>query len=171
MKRKLFGISSERTARQFDIRGQLSLFDTDANSQEAEPEMIQIVSHTKRKPRATHDEIAKNVPATVVNLTLEGDDLNCPYCNTPMVEIGTKTVREEIKITPAKVERVIYLQHNYVCPQAGRMENQLLCRLQFLRHLFHTAWHRLRQYHMSCIRNVSIVCHSIVRKKTGNSWA
>ena len=33
MKRKLFGISSERTARQFDIRGQLSLFDTDANSQ------------------------------------------------------------------------------------------------------------------------------------------
>ena len=79
--------------------------------------MIHIVSHTKRKPRATHDEIAKNVPATVVNLTLEGDDLNCPYCNTPMVEIGTKTVREEIKITPAKVERVIYVQHNYVCPQ------------------------------------------------------
>jgi hypothetical protein len=32
--------------------------------------MIQIASHTKRKPHATHDEIAKNVPATVVNLTL-----------------------------------------------------------------------------------------------------
>ncbi len=26
---------------------------------------------------------------------------------------GTKTVREEIKITPAKVERIIYVQHNY----------------------------------------------------------
>lgn len=34
-----------------------------------------------------------------------------------MVEIGTKTIREEIKITPAKVERIIYVQHNYVCPQ------------------------------------------------------
>ena len=117
MKRKLFGISSERTSKQFDIDGQLSLFDTDANNQEAESEIIQIASHTKRKPRATHDEIAKNVPSTIVDLTLEGDDLNCPYCNTPMVEIGTKTVREEIKITPAKVERVIYVQHNYVCPQ------------------------------------------------------
>ena len=95
MKRKLFGISSEKTSKQFNIDGQLSLFDTDGNSQEAsEPEMIQIASHTKKKPRATHDEIAKNVPATVVNLTLEGEDLNCPYCNTPMVEIGTKTVRE-----------------------------------------------------------------------------
>ena len=90
MKRKLFGISSERTSRQFDIEGQLSLFNTDSNSQEAEPEMIQIASHTKRKPHATHDEIAKNVPATVVDLTLEGEDLNCPYCNTPMVEIWKK---------------------------------------------------------------------------------
>lgn len=36
MERKLFGISSERTLRQFDIEGQLSLFDTDANSHEAE---------------------------------------------------------------------------------------------------------------------------------------
>lgn len=34
-----------------------------------------------------------------------------------MVEIGTKTVREEIKITPAKVERIIYVQHNYACSQ------------------------------------------------------
>lgn len=83
MKRKLFGISSEKTSKQFNIDGQLSLFDTSDNSQEAsKPEMIQIASHTKRKPRATHDEIAKNVPATVVNLTLEGEDLNCPYCNT-----------------------------------------------------------------------------------------
>ena len=60
MKRKLFGISSEKTLKQFNIDGQLSLFDTSDNSQEAsDPEMIQIASHIKRKPRATHDEIAK----------------------------------------------------------------------------------------------------------------
>ena len=37
-----------------------------------------------------------------------------------MVEIGTKTVREEIKITPTKVERIIYVQHNYTCPQCSK---------------------------------------------------
>ena len=63
MKRKLFGISSEKTLKQFNIDGQLSLFDTSDNSQEAsEPEMIQIASHANRKFCATHDEIAKNVP-------------------------------------------------------------------------------------------------------------
>ena len=41
-----------------------------------------------------------------------------------MVEIGTKTVREEIKITPAKVEQIIYVQHNYACPQCRDYEKK-----------------------------------------------
>lgn len=34
-----------------------------------------------------------------------------------MEDIGSKVVREEIHITPAKVERVQYIQHSYACPQ------------------------------------------------------
>lgn len=82
-----------------------------------ETETIIVSAHEKRKPRATHDELAKNVPTRKVDLTLEGDALNCPYCNTPMEEIGSKVVREEIHITPAQVERVQYVQHSYACPQ------------------------------------------------------
>ena len=48
MKRKLFGISSQRTSRQFDNEGQLSLFDTDANNQEAKPEIIDSFTYKKR---------------------------------------------------------------------------------------------------------------------------
>lgn len=63
MKCKLFGISSEKTSKQFNIDGQLSLFDAVVNSQEAsDPEMIQIASHANRKFCATNDKIAKNVP-------------------------------------------------------------------------------------------------------------
>ena len=42
-------------------------------------------------------------------MTLEGDDLNCPYCSTSMEKIGSKAVCEEIHITPAKVERIQYV--------------------------------------------------------------
>ena len=118
MKRKIFGISSERSSNVLSIDGQLSLFEQLGVDEPAQsPETSTVSSHEKKKPRATHDELAKNVPVRTVDLTLEGDDLNCPYCNTPMEEIGSKVVREEIHITPAKVERVQYVQHSYACPQ------------------------------------------------------
>lgn len=49
-----------------------------------------------------------------------------------MEEIGSKAVREEIHITPAKVERIQYVQQSYVCPQ---------CRTDYpqsKKRLFHT---------------------------------
>lgn len=119
MKRKIFGISSEKSSNIPEIEGQLSsMFDQLGIGEPVqEPETITVTAHEKKKSRATHDELAKNVPVRTVNLTLEGEDLNCPYCNTPMDEIGSKVVREEIHITPAKVERVQYVQHSYACPQ------------------------------------------------------
>ena len=38
------------------------------------------------------------------------EDRNCPYCDTPMAVIGKKIVREELRIIPAKVERIQYVQ-------------------------------------------------------------
>lgn len=118
MKRKIFGISSEKSSNIPGVEGQLSMF---AQLGIGEPvhelETITVTAHEKKKSRATHDELAKNVPVRTVDLTLEGEDLNCPYCNTPMEEIGSKVVREEIHITPAKVEHVQYVQHRYACPQ------------------------------------------------------
>ena len=118
LKRKIFGISSEKSSNLPYIDGQLSLFDQlGIDELVYEPEMINVTAHEKKKSRATHDELTKNVPIRTIELLLEGDSRNCPYCNTKMEDIGSKVVREEIHITPAKVERVQYVQHSYACPQ------------------------------------------------------
>ncbi|WP_394525916.1 IS66 family transposase [Lacrimispora sp. JR3] len=116
LKRKIFGISSEKSANVPGIDGQLSLFDPLGIDEPVQvPETIRVTSH-KKKSRATHEELARYVPITTIDLELEGDALNYPYCNTKMEDIGSKVVREEIRITPAKVERVQYVQHSYACP-------------------------------------------------------
>lgn len=92
------------------IEGQLSLFEEpETQDLSSETDLIKVSAHEKKKSRSTHEELAKNVPIRKVDLVLEGDELNCPYCNTPMEDIGSKVVREEIQITPAKVERIQYV--------------------------------------------------------------
>lgn len=118
LKRRIFGVSSEKSGNVPSMDGQLSLFDELTLVQQAqEPEIIKVTAHDKKKSRATHEELAKNVPVKTVELRLKGEELDCPYCNTPMEVIGSRVVREEIHITPAKVERVQYVQFSYACPQ------------------------------------------------------
>ena len=115
--RKIFGISSEKASNVPDIDGQLSLFDQLWVDEPVQaPPTVHVEAHDKKKSRATHEELAKYVPIRTVDLELEGDALKCPYCNTTMEDIGSKVVREEIRITPAKVERIQYVQHSYACP-------------------------------------------------------
>ncbi len=45
----------------------------------------------------------------------EGERI-CPDCDAVMKHLGYKFVREELRITPAKVERIRYLQETLVCP-------------------------------------------------------
>ena len=117
LKRKIFGISSEKSANVPGIDGQLSLFDPLGIDEPVQVlETISVASHEKKKSRATHEELARYVPITTIDLELEGAALNCPYCKTKMEDIGSKVVREEIRITPAKVERIQYVQHSYACP-------------------------------------------------------
>lgn len=48
------------------------------------------------------------------------EDRDCPYCNTPMEVIGKKVVREELRIIPAKVERIQYVQEVLGCPECKK---------------------------------------------------
>jgi hypothetical protein len=43
-----------------------------------------------------------------------------------MDDIGSKVVREEIHITPAKVKHVRYVQHSYDCPQCREDGNSTI---------------------------------------------
>jgi len=63
LKRKIFGISSEKSSNLPCIDGQLSLFDQLGIEEPIqEPELIHVTAHEKKKSRATHDELTKNVP-------------------------------------------------------------------------------------------------------------
>lgn len=118
LKRKIFGISSEKSSHVPVIDGQLSLFgELQIEEPSPEPDRISVSAHEKKKSRATHDELAKNIPVERIDLELKEDALKCPYCNTLMQDIGSKVIREEIHITPAKVKRIQYVQHSYACPQ------------------------------------------------------
>jgi len=113
-RRKFFGSSSEKTRRK--------------TSGEEEPgqkgKKVAVKSHTReRKPKSKREELYKNLPVREVKCPVPEDCRLCPDCDAPMETVAWMPVREELCITPAKVERVCYLQEVLVCP-ACREEDE-----------------------------------------------
>lgn len=105
-RRKFFGSSSERNRRK-DPQAQ----------EEVGPEEITVKSYKRqRKPKSTRNELYKNLPVREVRCAMPEDERLCPDCDTPMVTIAWQYVREELSITPAKVERIRYLREVLACP-------------------------------------------------------
>ncbi len=124
MKKKLFGSSSERKS--VDIEGQLSLFDFEEEQPITliEPEFIEVKSYKKpRKAKSNYDEQFANIKSrdVIVN-TLSPEDLLCPTCKTEMVPIGTETIRTEVILHRAWLERVNYIATTYECPKCKETE-------------------------------------------------
>lgn len=125
LKRKLFASSSEKTKTDA-ISGQMDLFneaEAVADPSVPEPTLEEAVGGYKRqarKARATREEILAGLPVIEVPCTVPDEDRNCPYCNTPMEVIGKKIVREELRIIPAKVERIRYVQEVLGCPECKK---------------------------------------------------
>jgi len=125
LKKKLFASSSEKTKKDA-FPGQLDLFneaEATADPSVPEPTLEEAVGGYKRKARkqkATREEILAGLPVVEVPCTVPDEDRNCPYCNTPMEVIGKKVVREELRIIPAKVERIQYVQEVLGCPECKK---------------------------------------------------
>ena len=125
LKKKLFASSSEKTKKDA-FPGQLDLFneaEAAADPSVPEPTLEEAVGGYKRKARkqkATREEILAGLPVVEVPCTVPDEDRNCPYCNTPMEVIGKKIVREELRIIPAKVERIQYVQEVLGCPECKK---------------------------------------------------
>ncbi len=103
--RKLFGTSSERTKKK----------SIPAEDEESAP--ITVKSHTRtKKAKATREDQYGNLPIHKVVIPLSEQEQKCPYCNSLMKRIGETYVREELRITPAKVERIRYYQEKWICP-------------------------------------------------------
>lgn len=112
-KRKLFGTSSEKASR-------ASRDDTQeaAPIEEQPPEEATTVKeHTRtRKKKSVRADLYEALPVKEVHCDVPETERLCPDCDTPMEHLGYKFVREELRVTPAKVVRVRYMQETLVCP-------------------------------------------------------
>lgn len=116
-RRKFFGSSSEKSRRR--------AMDVDAETEaDEEVETVTVKSHTRnRKPKSKREDLYENLPVREVRCPMPEEERACPDCDTPMETIAWQYVREELEITPAKVERIRYLREVLACP-ACREEDE-----------------------------------------------
>lgn len=105
-RRKFFGASSEKSRRK-----------TEEGAEEAEEEKVTVRSHTReRRPKSRREELYANLPVREVRCPLPEEGRLCPDCDAPMETIAWAFAREELRITPATVERIHYMQEVLACP-------------------------------------------------------
>ena len=75
---------------------------------------------TTRKAKATREDQYGNLPIRKEVIPLPEEDKHCPYCNSLMEYVTETFVREELRITPAKVERIHYYQEKWQCPECKK---------------------------------------------------
>lgn len=111
-KRQLFGIKSEKSKAAPAAAG---------DEPDVSPAETTVKGHTRtKKKKATRDERYADIPIRDVIIPVPDKDRRCPYCNAEMILLGHKEVRTELRITPAKVERVRYMQEELICPECRK---------------------------------------------------
>ena len=105
--RQFFGVKSEKTSLKADSKN--------------EKKSVKVKAHTReRKSKATRDELYADLPVREILCPVLESERFCDWCNAEMVSVSSKFVREEIRITPAKVERIRYMQEVLVCPECHK---------------------------------------------------
>lgn len=107
LKRKLFGASSEKTK---------ASQPAEETVPEAEPTTIVKEHKRVRKKKFVRADLYETLPVVEVPCDIPEEERICPDCDSKMEHLGYKFVREELRITPARVVRVRYMQETLVCP-------------------------------------------------------
>lgn len=107
-RRQFFGVRSEKTSA--------------SPKEEPEKKTVQVKGYTvTRKKKATREELYANLPVREILCTVPEEERRCDWCNSEMVSLNApKFVREELRITPAKVERIRYMQEVLICPECKK---------------------------------------------------
>ncbi len=105
--RKLFGTGSEKTKQ-------------DKKTEETVTTIVKSHKRTTRKAKATREDQYGNLPIHKEVIPLPEEDKYCPYCNSKMEYVTEMFAREELRITPAKVERIHYYQEKWQCPECRK---------------------------------------------------
>lgn len=115
-RRQFFGTSSEKTTANTqkhvpsssEIPGEV-------------PQKIEVKSHTReRNPKSRREDLYAKLPVREVLIPLTDEQRFCDYCNAEMSVLGYHEVREELRITPAVVERIKYIQEVAICPECKK---------------------------------------------------
>ena len=110
-RRQFFGVKSEKTSPVVE--------DTQADAEKKES--IRVKSYAReRKSKATRDELYGNLPVKEIICPVPDSERFCDWCNAEMIPMKPTFVREEIRITPAVVERIRYMQEVLICPECKK---------------------------------------------------
>ena len=123
LKRKLFGTSSERMGQKTPDE------EPGEETPAGEVREVPVKEHTrKRKPKSTREDLYEALPVRRVECPVPEDDRDCPDCGAPMDHLGWQFGREELRITPAKVERVQYYYETLICPECRKEDDTTIIR-------------------------------------------
>ena len=111
-RRQFFGVSSEKTSAKAKPADE---------AEASKSKVIPVVGHTRtRKPKATRKEMYANLPIREILCPVPESERLCDYCNSEMIPLKPTFVREELRITPAKIERIHYMQEVLICPDCKK---------------------------------------------------
>ncbi|MFI3238962.1 MAG: IS66 family transposase [Lachnospiraceae bacterium] len=109
-RRQFFGVKSEKSSSS-----------KQNETIDMKKESIKVKSHTReRKPKATRDELYANLPIVEIICPVAENERFCDWCNSKMISMKPTFVREEIRIKPAVIERIHYLQEVLICPECKK---------------------------------------------------
>ncbi|MDY5576157.1 MAG: IS66 family transposase [Lachnospiraceae bacterium] len=108
LRRKLFGTSSEKVKKKEDSEEMVST---------GEEKVLKVKEHTRtRKPKSVRKDLYESLPVREVKYDVPENERICPDCDAPMKHLGYTFVREELRIIPAKVERIRIMREKLKCP-------------------------------------------------------
>jgi len=113
-KHRRFGASSEKSEYDHDQASFFNEAEATADANVAEPELVEIKKHYRKKKRLVNDSFPENLPVEVVEHDLPAGEQLCPECGGELHAIGKET-RRELKIVPAKAVIVEHVRRVYGC--------------------------------------------------------
>jgi len=96
-----FGASSEKS--EYDQMNLFNEAEATADTNVAEPELVEIEKHFRKRKRLINDRLPENLPIETVEHHLTEEEQICPECGEHMHVMGHET-RRELVIIPAQVK-------------------------------------------------------------------
>ena len=133
LNRIIFGSKRESTPKEENtIEGiQTSIFGEIEDSklkEQVENKTEEIIVHRKKNAKKVQSGIKKselkNVEQETIICELDEENKKCPECKSELVEIGTETIRQEIRFVPSKLKLVTYVRKVYKCKKCGTEESK-----------------------------------------------